>query len=301
MMALRNESAGTATALRIPPPVDRRNGETQNASDGRVATEAFDDFGGGRIAHGSKSYANRNNTSTCFYILETDSVLENRNSHGMPAQNKQISAYVQKEIKRTGILQKDVAELLDISKSAVTGILNGSRQLKAQELQTLEAYFNKKRDSKAESGVELRELDVRAGAGGGGVPVDAWEPDGKGGMVAVDAVRDHWTLPSHFVRNILRSSPQATAIIEVLGDSMEPTMRPGDRVFIDTQHRTPSPPGIFAVWDGFGIVVKRIELVPMSEPPEVRLISDNKNHAAYTASLADAKIIGRVIGRITVV
>lgn len=218
----------------------------------------------------------------------------------MTAKNKQITSYLQKEIKRTGVMQKDVAELLGIGKSAVTGILNGSRQLKAQELQTLEAFFKQKNNTKAESGVELPELDVRAGAGGGGVPVDTWEADGNGGMIAVDAVRDHWTLPGNFVRNVLRSSPQATTIIEVLGDSMEPTMRPGDRVFIDTNHRHPSPPGVFAVWDGFGIVVKRIELVPMSDPPQVRLISDNKNHAVYTASLTDAHIIGRVIGRITV-
>lgn len=223
-----------------------------------------------------------------------------RKSQLMTVKNQDIKIFVKREIIRTGMLKKDVATLLGISSSAVTGILNGTRQLKAQELQTLETYFRQKRDAKAESGVELPELEVRAGAGGGGVPVDTWEADGNGGMVAVDAVRDHWTFPVNFVRNVLRSSPQATTIIEVLGDSMEPTMRPGDRVFIDTNHRHPSPPGVFAVWDGFGIVVKRIELVPMSDPPQVRLISDNKNHAIYTASLADAHIIGRVIGRITV-
>lgn len=247
-----------------------------------------------------KSYENRNSLSTEVSNLETDCTLETPNPVEMTVKNKQIIAYIQKEIRRTGILQRDVAELLDISKSAVTGILNGSRQVKAPELQTLEAYFNKKHDASPESGVELSELDVRVGAGGGGIPVDTWEPDGNGGMIPVDAVRDHWILPETFVRNVLRSNPSGTIIMEVLGDSMQPTMRPGDRVFIDTNYRNPSPPGVFAVWDGFSMVVKRIELIPMSDPPQVRLISDNQKHAAYTASLADAHIIGRVIGRITV-
>jgi len=107
-------------------------------------------------------------------------------------------------------------------------------------------------------------------------------------------------MPAAFIRHELRSQPQAVRLIEVQGDSMEPTLKGGDRVLIDTNHRTPSPPGVYAVWDGFGLVVKRVQLVAMCDPLQVRLISDNPRHETATVSLADAHIVGRVILKISV-
>ena len=63
------------------------------------------------------------------------------------------------------------------------------------------------------------------------------------------------------MRNELHVQPSAVRIIEILGDSMAPTLRSGDRVMVDESHRTPSPPGIYALHDGYGVIVKRIELI----------------------------------------
>lgn len=143
----------------------------------------------------------------------------------------------------------------------------------------------------------ISEIDVRGGAG---IEIDHWHRDEHGNMARTDGVRGIWTVPAPFLRSTLGAQPHGVFIIEVVGDSMDPTLRPGDRVFVDTNHTRPSPPGIFAIYDGYGIVVKRLELLPETDPPRVRLISDNRNHQPYEASLADARIIGRVAGRISV-
>ncbi len=78
---------------------------------------------------------------------------------------------------------------------------------------------------------------------------------------------------------------------------MRPDFQPGERVMVDTQDRVPSPPGVFAVWDGFGLVVKRVEMIPYSDPPTARLISSNQEYKTYKLSLATVKINGRVVGK----
>ncbi len=38
-------------------------------------------------------------------------------------------------------------------------------------------------------------------------------------------------------------------------------------ILIDTSQRVPVPPGIFAIWDGMGLVAERVEHEPNSDPP----------------------------------
>lgn len=145
----------------------------------------------------------------------------------------------------------------------------------------------------------LPEIDVRAGAGGGGVAIEGFAEDPAGNQYVVDNVKDHWGIPGAYLRHELRTNPQSVYVAEIMGDSMEPTLRSGDRVLIDTAHKAPSPPGVYALWDGFGVVVKRIEIVPEADPAAIRVLSDNQRHTAYQRTLEEAHIIGRVVCRVT--
>ena len=131
--------------------------------------------------------------------------------------------------------------------------------------------------------------------GGGGEAAVSYSPDGSGGMAIADDVKGNWFLPSEYLRSELSVSPAAARIIEVQGDSMTPTLHSGDRVMIDTNDQRPSPPGIFALWDGIGVVVKRLEHVPNSDPPLLRISSDNEKHCEYQRTFEEVNIIGRVI------
>ncbi|MDY0241647.1 MAG: S24 family peptidase [Rhodospirillaceae bacterium] len=150
--------------------------------------------------------------------------------------------------------------------------------------------------SNAPTVASIPEIDIYAGMGGGGVySTECNQTDEFGNTIAADNVRHLWDLPVNYVRYELRVSPEKASIIEVKGDSMAPTLTSGDRVMIDTSDTSPTPPGLFAVWDGTGVVVKRVEPVHRSDPPAIRLISDNEKHQPYECTTEEAQIIGRVI------
>jgi transcriptional regulator with XRE-family HTH domain len=132
--------------------------------------------------------------------------------------------------------------------------------------------------------LQIDELDVRAGAG-------------SGLMAEREKIVAHWQVPSGVVRGYSTAPAEELRIITVMGDSMEPTLQPGQRVLVDTGDRMPSPPGVFVVWDGLGLVVKRLQVLPHSDPPRVKITSDNTKYDSYERTIEEAYIQGRVIGQ----
>lgn len=49
------------------------------------------------------------------------------------------------------------------------------------------------------------------------------------------------------------------------------------------------------LFDGIGLVAKRLEHVPNSDPPSVRIISSNKEYEAYVRTIEETNIVGRVV------
>lgn len=132
--------------------------------------------------------------------------------------------------------------------------------------------------------LKIEELELRASAGDG--------LTGENQRVIAE-----WQLPSEVVRFYSTAPASELRIITVMGDSMEPTLQPGQRVLVDTGDRTPSPPGVFVVWDGLGLVVKRVQALAHTEPMRVKIGSDNPKYKSYERTLAEAYIQGRVIGQ----
>ncbi|MCK6442308.1 LexA family transcriptional regulator [Elstera cyanobacteriorum] len=149
--------------------------------------------------------------------------------------------------------------------------------------------------SQTKSNQGIAEVDVRAGLGLGGEALAEYRPNTNGGVLLGDAVRGHWHLPDDYLRVELRATASDLTIIEVEGDSMAPTLQTGDRVMVNLRARVPSPPGIFALWDGLGVVCKRVEHIQGSDPPLLKIISDNERHSAYERTIEEAHIIGRVV------
>jgi len=139
--------------------------------------------------------------------------------------------------------------------------------------------------------VEIAELEVHAGSGMG--------IDGDGTLMASDenvAIVGVHTMPTASFREAYGISSGRIRILAVKGNSMEPKLWPGQRVMVDIEDKTPSPPGIFVVWDGLALVLKYVEVMPNSDPLKVRISSANKDFLAYERNLEEAYINGRVIG-----
>jgi transcriptional regulator with XRE-family HTH domain len=140
---------------------------------------------------------------------------------------------------------------------------------------------------------QVPELDTRAGLGGGGVPAREVR---KGGRHFDPMKAEGWVFPPSFIRDELHTVPGQLLVIATLGDSMAPTVMSGDRVVVDTGHKSPTPDGLYAIRDRFeGIVVKRLQLVRSAKPVRVKIISDNPNHATEEVPLNELEIVGKVL------
>ncbi|MGE0845521.1 MAG: XRE family transcriptional regulator [Flavobacteriaceae bacterium] len=188
------------------------------------------------------------------------------------------------------------------------GVSTGTLAALAPVLQTSVAWLldGTGEEEVVRDDVSVREIDVRAGAGGGGETLLLVEDAGNGITIAAEAVATQWGIPERYLRGELRVNPKGAVVIEVQGDSgYDPnnpgapgSLFPGDRVIVDTNDRRPSPPGPFLVYDGTGLVVKLVEVARSSEPVSINLSSRNPRYSSYQVSLDEAHIVGRVRGRI---
>ena len=129
----------------------------------------------------------------------------------------------------------------------------------------------------------VTEIDVRASAGPGAV------------HEGLEEAKAMWLFPDTIVRHEFRARAEDLHIITIDGDSMEPLLSSGDRILIDTAQRAPVPPGIFVIWDGLGLVAKRIEHEPHSDPPKLIIKSVNPEYQTYERDANEVNVIGRVV------
>ena len=179
-----------------------------------------------------------------------------------------------------------------VSSEDVAASLPGAKRNDSFAASTLENYSGKLPGA-------VPEIDAKAGAGNGNVGETEVVTLRRGESYVGHKVVSEWVFPPAFLRHELRMQPGDVMVLEVVGDSMSPTLESGDRVMVDTTYSKPTPDGIYVIEEGDGPMVKRLQLVRRSDPPEIRIISDNKHHEAYTLRLADIRIIGRVSGRVT--
>ncbi len=216
---------------------------------------------------------------------------------------------ISKRIQELGLTYKEVSEQLGRNPAYIQQFLerNVPATLKEADREKLAAILglsDEQLGGKPRGGVSLSksipEIDVVGGLGGGGLV--ALENTTQNGITfARESIRDYWQLPDR-VLGRMGLAPASMACFPVQGDSMDPTICDGDVVFIDTRHRVPSPPGVYALADEFGgVVVKRLEVVsrPGDDPITVRVSSDNPRHLDRELTLGEIHIIGRYVGRFT--
>ena len=91
------------------------------------------------------------------------------------------------------------------------------------------------------------------------------------------------------------ANPKDLRIVRVRGDTMEPLLSEGDRLVIDTARTHPTTGELCALWDGSGLAVSRVEIVPGTEPAQLRFTTANPNYAPFTCLAEDARIVATVL------
>ncbi len=129
-------------------------------------------------------------------------------------------------------------------------------------------------------------LDVSIGAGGVGM--------------SEDKVRGEIILPDVILSGLkFAKNGGGVHWIEVEGDSMFPTLWPGDVVAVNTGRISIAEGGVFAVQERATseILVKRVDYAE-GAPNLIQLISDNLKYAIRRESPETVRIIGRVVAKI---
>lgn len=203
-------------------------------------------------------------------------------------------------IRQLGMSVADVAREAGVNRSFVYDILRGRSQVPNLDKLTRIAQVVK---------VDLEWLLSGKGRVEGDDPITedyhnefvaiqyaAARPSMGGGAIVED--EDRIGRDFHFrrawIRDRLKAAPSMMRVMDVQGDSMTPTLKEGDVVLVDMNQRNPAPPGVFVLHDGMGLVAKRLEHVPMSDPPQVRIISDNQQYSPYECTAEEVNIVGRV-------
>lgn len=101
--------------------------------------------------------------------------------------------------------------------------------------------------------------------------------------------------PTSLIEAEFHGDARDFVIMEVEGPAMEPVLRARDQILIDSRRRVPVQPGLFALDQGLGPVVRWLEFVPGSEPPRYRVRAETPLSEPYEVEASTARLIGRVV------
>jgi SOS-response transcriptional repressor LexA len=196
-------------------------------------------------------------------------------------------------LKDARISHERIAEAIGRSQPVATRLLNGTRTLKAHEIEPLERL--------------LAQYPATHGDFPGvAVPIppnpanDDYEPVdilptyaglGGGGFGGPDEDIEQALVPRTLIQHVLRGSAKDFVLARLRGDSMEPDFRHDDQVLVDKRDCVPTQPGPFLLWDGDGFVMKNIERIGR----KVRIFSTNPKYTEVQLDPEEEtiKIVGR--------
>jgi transcriptional regulator with XRE-family HTH domain len=138
----------------------------------------------------------------------------------------------------------------------------------------------------------VAELDTRASTGTA-VGKRSMRKDGR----HLDPVLpEQWLFPSIFIHEALHSTMERLLVVPCEGDSMTPTIASGERVIVDTEHKTPSPDGLYAIRDALdSVVIRRLHVLHSQKHASVSVISDNPKNPSEEIPLNDLDVVGKVL------
>lgn len=115
-----------------------------------------------------------------------------------------------------------------------------------------------------------------------------------GGAFNYDAEHEFISLDPHMIMKLGGDREMKNIdSINVLGDSMEPTFKDGDIIFMNRTKDDIRKGGVFVVSTPTGLFVKRLSL---KSDGTLDLISDNSHYSVESVDAGSVEIVGKVVG-----
>lgn len=120
---------------------------------------------------------------------------------------------------------------------------------------------------------------------------------GNGFVIHHEEEMDALIFKKEWIYNELHSTPANLYLIYVEGESMEPSLRPGDVILVDHTDNVAKRDGIYVIRMGDSLLVKRLQRLPNRV---LKVNSDNPDYESFEISLdvdhgTEFMIIGRVL------
>lgn len=119
---------------------------------------------------------------------------------------------------------------------------------------------------------------------------------GNGAEVDDEEIIDSLVFKKEWIHSELRTNPAHLYLIYVEGESMEPSLRPGDVILVDHSDNTANRDAIYVLRLDGALLVKRLQRLPGKK---IKVSSDNPAYESFEIDLAktndDLAIIGRVV------
>ncbi|MCE7887605.1 MAG: XRE family transcriptional regulator [Alphaproteobacteria bacterium PRO2] len=174
-----------------------------------------------------------------------------------------------------------LAAAIGLEPPAISKILNGTRQIKAQEYLQMREYFGLPVDG---HGATRKTYTVKAQEGfDDGSPPPA-----------------EWAIPS-VISSHAAGPNKANRVFQVRESFMEPEFKRGEHVLVDISDRKPSPPGAFIISDGFNNMLRYCEYTPKSGETEIRISARKDGFQPQILKPGDFIIIGRIIAKLQMI
>jgi phage repressor protein C with HTH and peptisase S24 domain len=118
---------------------------------------------------------------------------------------------------------------------------------------------------------------------------------GPGAIVIEELGKPYFAFDERWLKALTPSAPSSLSIVRVDGDSMSPTLNPGDDILVDLEDSTTRlRDGIYVLRIDDALLVKRLALNPIAK--RVTVQSDNPAYSDWPdCSPAEINCIGRVI------
>ena len=117
---------------------------------------------------------------------------------------------------------------------------------------------------------------------------------GHGALVEHEIAERSVNFSATWLRSTFGARPKDLCMINVTGDSMEPTLRAGDVLLIDCRVLRPDREGIYVVRINDAILVKRVQVLPGGV---FRFTSDNPAFQPFNVTPEDESNAPVIIGR----
>ncbi len=205
-----------------------------------------------------------------------------------------IKDIISKELGDRKVYDKDVALALDINQPTFTTMKNRGKipyseilDFCAKRKISINWLFydqlTKSLESETEKYANVRYFsDIYASAGGG--------------ALNYNEKHENLVLDDHIIQKLGgQSEIKNIDSLNVLGDSMEPTFKDGDIVFLNRKLKDIHKGGVFVISTPIGLFVKRLRLKINGT---LEMISDNPSYSTEIVDTSNVKIIGKVVGSV---